>query len=274
MTRSHKKKDYGYFPSEKPDPTAYVLGGLTSLPKIVLQQNGQWDLFLPTYEPQFNENFDSDGCTVWGTQNAIETLVKKLTDQDANYSERFTYILVPVRPPGADPHVVAECIRNKKLINQELLPMTDSFEDFLKPDPMTQTLLDEAKKWPFEFGHEYVWKLDQPQTKEQRAEKIREALQYSPLCVSVSAWYEDNGVFIDAGQPNSHWCMLYGEAPNGWKIFDSYDQTLKVISFDHKIGECKRYMLTPIVVEQSPSLSFWQKIKLLFLNLRFHYGQA
>ena len=234
------------------DPDAYILGGLTQLPKIVYQINGDWSSYLPAYEPQFNSFYDSYGCTVWGTQNIIETLLKRLKEKEYNFSERFNYILAGITPPGADPHYVIESVRENGLIANDKLPMTDSYEEFLKPNPMTDDLLEEGLKFPYEVRHEYVWR--RPLSKEERTEKIREALQYSPLGVSVTAWNEENGVYVDNGEPNNHWCMLYAESANGWLIFDSYDQTKKTLSFDHNIYLCKRIYLQASTKLQQVSL--------------------
>lgn len=235
------KKDYGFIRS-KVDETHYVLGGFSSLPKVVLQPDGKWSQYFPKYEPQFNKYFDAYGCTVWGTENVIETILKRITNIERNFSERFIYILAGIRPPGTDPHTVAECIRKNKLIDDVLLPMTDSFEEFIKPDPMTEALLKKGRELPYEIGHEWVW--SKPISKEERIEKIREALKYSPLGVSVTAWYEENGVYVDKGKPNCHWCVLGEETDKGWMIFDSYDQSTKILSFDHNIECAKRYHLT------------------------------
>lgn len=234
-------KNYGLVIDEVKDPNAYVLGGLTSLPKTVLQPDGDWTPYLPTYEPQFGETWDTQGCTVWGTLNVIEILVKKLTGREANYSERFNYIIGKVRPPGSDPHRIAEVIRSSGVIDESTLPFTKTFEEFITPDPMTGSLLALGQRWGFELKHEYVWNT--PQTKEDRTAKIRENLRYSPLGVAVTAWNKQGEVYVDDGQPNSHWCVLFGEAENGWKIFDSYDQSVKILSFDHKIAIAKRYLL-------------------------------
>lgn len=237
-------------------PEQYILGGFSSLPKTVLQHDGKWSQYLPVYEPQFNENYDAYGCTVWGTENAIETLIKKITGKEYNASERFIYILAGVMPPGADPHVVAECIREFGLIEDCRLPMTSLFEEFLKPRPMSEELIEEARRFPYDFRHEWVWKGKLTQS--ERTQKIREALRYSPLGVSVTAWFEEDGVYVDMGEPNTHWCLLVEETEKGWLIFDSYDQSQKIISFEHNIQFCKRFLLTPKVVAK-PS-RFWSLV--------------
>jgi len=250
-------KNYGLV-IDKITPDQYVLGGLTSLPKIVLKEDGQWDDYLPTYEPQFNQKFDSYGCTVWGTENAIEVLMKQKTGLEANYSERFIYILAKIRPPGTSPHLVAEYIRQEGLINNDLLPMTESYEEFLRPDPMDVALLVEGQKWPYYFQHEWLW--DNMPDKQTRVATIKEMLRYSPIGVSVSAWYKENGVYVDRDQPNNHWCVIFGYNDKGFKVFDSYDQSVKTLSFDHQIEAAKRYLLTPRVVTQNAILDVLKRV--------------
>lgn len=247
------KKQYG-FVTPKIDDTHYVLGGFGSLPKVVIQPDGQWDAFLPVYEPQFGGGWDTDGCTVWGTQNAIETYIRKICGREDNYSERYTYILAGIRPPGGDPHKVAETIRGKGLIGQNELPMTTDFVSFTQPDPMTPQLLAKGQTWldAFEFKHDWLY-TKQPKQAD-RIALIKEALQYSPLAISVTAWHLDGDVYRDMGQPNCHWCVCFGWTDKGWKIFDSYDQTIKIYSFDSSIEYAKRYLLTIKNKEEQISL--------------------
>ena len=234
-------KNYGLKISDIPDVGAYKIGGV-SLPKIVLQPDGDWSNYLPVYEPQFGGDWDSSGCVIWGYQNIIETTLKKLTGIEYNFSERFNYITGNVQPPGSDPHEQAEYMRKYGLISDVSLPMTKTYEEFITPKPMTEELLAEGKRWTYTMQHEYVWNT--PQTSDQQKTLIKEYLQYSPLGVTVTAWFEENGVYVDKGRPNTHWVELYGIAENGYKIFDSYDQSKKILSFDHHISLCKRILLT------------------------------
>lgn len=241
-------KNYGLMIGPE-DKNAYVLGavgGVGSLPKVVLMPNRDWTPYLPKYEPQA-EKYETWGCTVWGTQNCVETLLSRIVSPDIewNYSERFNYILAGISEPGADPHYVIETIREHGLIRNALLPVPETYKEFLTPKPMLEGFLEEGLKFAFEVKHEYVYKWGDNPSKEERTVKIREALQYSPLGITVTAWHEVNGVYVDNGQPNNHWCMLFGESEKGWMVFDSYDNSIKILSFDHKISMVKRFHLEP-----------------------------
>lgn len=261
-------KNYGLGFSS-PDKTAYVLGGARSLPKIVLKKDGQWGDFLPQYEPQFNEIYDSTGCTVWGTQNALEILMKYITGEEYNFSERYNYILAGIRPPGADPHFVSEIFRRYYVIADYLLPFMATYEEFLRPDPMTTDLLAKGQEFPYEIGHE--WVFNSPQTKEARIAKMKECLTYSPLGISVTAWiYDDESeTFIDNGMANTHWCVCFGWNDKGWLIFDSYNQSVKTVSYDHNIQMCKRYYLKKKKVESIKDTLIKDKNLSIWLNVLY-----
>lgn len=250
-------------------PEQHIFGSAAEFP--ILQPNGQWDDFLPTYEPQFEPGFDTDGCSVWGTQNALEILLYRLTGLKPNYSERYTYILTPVRPPGQNPHVVAESIRKYGLIDQDDLPMAETFADFIQPDPMLTQWLLKGRDWvqTYQMTHEWVWG-DTPISLEEKKVLIMEALKYSPVSVSVTAWNEQDGIFVDLNLPNNHWCVCYGYNDLGWKIFDSYDQTEKIYSFSSNIEMSKKYNIVvgaPTIGAEDTKIGFWDIIKIAYEDI-------
>lgn len=229
-----ENKNYG-LQIHFPDKNAYTLGGVNSLPKEVLQPDGQWDLFLPAYEPQA-EKFETCGCTVWGTQNAIEIYLKRLSGIEHNFSERFNFILNDIACPGSDPHKVCEEIRADGLVSSNVLPMTETLQEFLTPNPMEAEYLLEGQKFPYMFFHEWVVQGTEPDWKE----KMKEALQYSPLCAAVYAWFPDGEKYMRMGTDN-HWCVIYGyEEGKYWKCFDSYDHSIKHLDWDFWFYYVKR----------------------------------
>jgi hypothetical protein len=83
---------------------AFILG-LSQMPHIPYNESADWEKYLPTYENQTTQTGqETSGCTVWGAQNQIETFIKGVYGRDKNFSERFTYLLVPIEPSkGTDP---------------------------------------------------------------------------------------------------------------------------------------------------------------------------
>ena len=250
-----KQINYG-FTTPVLTPDNFILGGVSSLPKEVLQPDGQWDAYLPLYEPQFNDNYDTNGCAVWGTENALEALMKRKFGGEWNFSERYPYIIGKVRPPGTDPHYIAEIIRKNGLIEDALLPMTPSFEDFIKPDPMAEEYLSVGRTFTetYSIGHEWVFAGDIDPVEQK--EKMKECLRYSPLGVAVWAWEEKDGKYIrPKGKFDVHWCVIYGNKEGEyWKCFDSYDHSIKPLDWDFCFFFVKRYHIEKV---DKPIPSTW-----------------
>src|SRR3990167_8816070 len=248
-------RQYGLKLNVVEDPRAYRLGAI-ELPKAILRLDGQWDAFLPSEELQITPNFETAGCTIYGTENIQQTLEKFHFGKTQEYSERYNYNLVKIVPPGADPHDAAESFRSDGVVPYDLLPITSTLEEYASPRPMPTKYISQGIAHPQELRHQWLW--NRPIDKETRTSLIREYLQYSPLAISVTAWKLENGVYVDNGQSNTHWVMLYGWNNKGWLIFDSYFPHRKVLSFDHKIQVCKRYILVPSTRKEQ--LSIFSKI--------------
>lgn len=248
-------KNYG-FVRGLDDPRAYKLGAI-ELPKTVLRTDGQWGKYLPSQELQHRPSYDTFGCTVFGTENAQQILEIFHNGITHEYAERYNYNLVKISPPGADPHDVAESFRNDGVLSAQLLPMPETYEAYQTPRPMTQSLISQGIAHPWELRHQWVWQKSID--KETRTRLIKEYLTYSPLCVAVTAWkLGPDGTYVDDGQSNTHWTVLYGYNDKGWFIFDSYLPHLKLLSFDHNIECAKRYQLVPSTRKER--VSIMQKI--------------
>ena len=258
-------KHYGFDPDKVVvKSTDIVLGvGTRQLPRNKILPDGKtWDDYLPEYEPQFGDGWDSYGCTVWGTQNAIEFMLNCIEGGQHNFSERFVYNGAGVMPPGDDPSRIAQWIRENGMINEADLPFSRNKDTFYTPRPMTSGYLKRGQEWVYKLGYEWLWTT--PQTKEQRLTKIKDALPFGPIGASVTAWIPGpNGTYIDNGQPNTHWCVIFVITDKGYKVFDSYDQSVKILSFDHNIQFAERYHLE--VKKITPST--WQYILDWFKSL-------
>lgn len=239
-----EQKNYGFkIENVVIKPEDYVFG--SNLPLDVLNEDGDWTEYLPLYEPQA-EKFETWGCTVWGSQNGLEILHKFLYDSEPNYSERFNYIDAGITTGGGNPHNVLESIRNTGTVDQSVLPMTETYDEFVKPKPLTSDLIEKAKDFvaKYEFKHEWIIPSDPKKMKE----LIKSSLRYSPIDLSVTAWYQDSsGLYVDNNEPNNHWCVAfaYRDVPEGviLKVFDSYDHSVKELSSTHSVFCAKRIWL-------------------------------
>lgn len=255
------KINYGYIPPVI-KPEDHVLGqGKT--PLILLQHDGQWDKEIERIdEIQKNAFIDSADCTGYGLENQIVPYMKRRYRLDVNYSERAIGIVAGTRPPGNSPDIVYQSNRSFGFIKNETLPFTEdikTIEEFYSPDPLTFEIEEEGKKWKeqFEFFHEWVWSGNP--TLEEKVHNMKVSLKYSTLAIDVYAWATDeNGIYIKLGQSN-HWVCVYGYTDKGWKVYDSYDRSHKIYSFENDIGFCKRISIEKR--ESKPSkISFWQSI--------------
>lgn len=221
--------------------TDYVLGNNT-MPWVQFRPDGNWEDHLPKYENQTTKlGHETSGCTVWGLQNQVETMWKYRYKEEPNYSERYTYNLVPVDPgKGVDPQRTYETVRKHGLIDERRLPMTDSIDEYTDKSKITGSLLAQGQNWLrlTTFQHEWLWQGEPPKN---RMDILKEALKTCPIGVSVHAWIMENGVYISNGNKNNHWCLLYKIDDEGhpW-VFDSYDHSTKRLSKDHNIRRAKR----------------------------------
>lgn len=229
--------------------TAYYLGG-KNVPWIPYNPSGNWENWLPKYENQTTKlGEETSGCTVWASQNQLETLYKFIYGIEPNYSERFTYLQVPVRPgSGANPQDTFETIRKTGLVDDGELPMTDSLLDYLDTSDLTPSLTAKGLNWlqNHEYMHEWLWK-ERPQN---YMDVIKEALETSPIAVSVSAWQEEvdqwgNLVYVSRlPRGNNHLCLLFKFDEQGYPwVFDSYDHSKKRLAKDHLINRAKRIFI-------------------------------
>ena len=219
---------------------AYIFGG-AKVPTIPYQEDGNWEAYLPTFEHQKTKaREETSGCTVFGSLSQIETLYKRLYGTEPNYSERFTYLNVPIDPAhGTDPQRTYEAIRKHGLVEESQLPMTETLEEYLDDSDITGSLRAKGQYWltRHEFLHEWLWTY----RPDNYLDVLREALKTSPLGVSVSAWNKEGDVYVSTGKVNNHFCLLYKFDKDGYPwVYDTYENAKKKLAKDHNIRRAKR----------------------------------
>src|SRR3990167_4981378 len=88
----------------------------------IINPSEQYDTSKPVYEAQA-DNFETQGCTVWGTENALEFLHRFHFGVEKNYEELSPYIGAGIKPnAGGDPNTVAKWIRDNGLVEVPNFP--------------------------------------------------------------------------------------------------------------------------------------------------------
>jgi hypothetical protein len=213
----------------------YILGAKRSAPFEVINESGDWRPYLPVYEQQ-RKRIETFGCSNFGSLSEIEILENYIENKDSNYSERFTAVMSGQTKNGNDPHKVMESIRRDGVVDEKDLPFTSgmSFGEYLSPKPMRHDLIEKGKNWVYEhvFKHEYIYPIGAPV--EERKRLLKEALKRSPVGVSVYAWQKENGLYTKPqGIVDNHWCVLVAIVDDVPIVFDSYEPSLKPLTWDH-----------------------------------------
>ena len=252
MSKTTHIVNHGFLPDTITEEH-HRLGGVTRIAGVPLRPDGQWDEYLPEKEIQHNAHFDTMNCSNYGTLNALETLANfhKYPSIIDNFSERYTGVQTGTTRAGNFPHEVAEVIRKEcGLIPEKSLPFNaavTSWEAYYSPNPMTPQYEVEGNVFlnNYRINHDWVFLPRDPM--QQKLVALKDALQFSPVGVSVLAWKQDDkGLYYkNAGESDTHWCMVYGYVEGEyWKVFDSYDNTHKKLRWEYDFGYAKRYALS------------------------------
>src|SRR3990167_49636 len=198
--------------TNRKEGAGHILGA-AGLPEPVINSSGDWIPHLPVGEKQSRQGVETNGCTLHGTETAIETLIGYKTDVIPNYSERYLTNLAKhkgiLNPnAGADPHKIAEMRRNESgTVSEERAPWNDSIKtaaEYYSLDFMP--LIPEALKWykGWKLNHKWLWSGSP--TPQEKRERIKDALTKGTVCASVVAWKMRNGLYYkEIGEGDGHW---------------------------------------------------------------------
>ena len=239
--------------------------GASPLPRIVLQESGDWSMFAPKFEPQ-RKQFETFNCVSFNTIDCVQRLIQRLTGNEENYSDRFLGLAAGTTYGGNDPKTVAEALRKNGLIPEDLLPFSDNLKTLEEYYSFKDSDENECRGWgrkwlkKWDFGYEFVFNSDVPD----KPERMMEALKYSPLGVSVAAWNYDSekDLFVkDKTERSNHWtvCVIGYKENEYWLIDDSYlegESNLKKLSWNYSFDYAMRYFLKKKETDQERQRSF------------------
>jgi len=156
------------------------MAGASPVPQVALQEDGQWDNFLPVYESQLIEqSIDTLGCVTFSQLNCFEILFKRLFGVEVNFSDRSIAKLSNTdKNNGNWPMNVLNTIRKYGLTAEREWPLEPNMttkKQYYADVP--QAVIDKSKKFLELYipNGEFIW----PVTKDNLIANLR----YSPIQV-------------------------------------------------------------------------------------------
>lgn len=229
--------------------TAFRFGS-RQLKGIPLRENGDWRDYTPPAELQRRRGVESSACYIEGSQHAIATIQEEqFGAPDNNYSARFNALLSGGTPLGGDPLEGADSIRHDGLISEGTMPFEDiqnwdEYHSFKGADE--GKCRAEGKKWleGWEPGYDIV--STRRESVAVKYAKLKEALKYSPIPMSVCAWYLKDGIYVKPeGESDNHLVeCVYVDKENHPYVWDTYEPFLKKLDANYNFDFAMRWTLT------------------------------
>lgn len=267
------------YPEITPEHYRFGSGELQGTP---LRPDGDWRDYLPPEEDQNVHGIESSACYIEGQQHTIATLEEEhLKEIDNNYSARFNALLSNGSEDGGDPLKGAESIRTDGLIPDAMMPFgdnIDSWDDFHSWKDIDESAARLAGKQYIaqkKLGYDIIFeKYDALATK---YAKLRRALPYSPCPISVTAWYEQDGIYYkpEGAQDNHLVEAVYIDDQNRIYIRDTYSPYLKILApyYNPDFGmrwSVEKKVLTPSqaeTVKKNLLIALYEQLLLLYKQL-------
>lgn len=193
-----------------------------------------WEEYLPVYEPQSKNEFETMACVSFSASNCLETLHKFRTGEEVNYSDRFLAKMSGTTQWGNYMSDVAESIRINGMIDEKVYQFNVyTWNEYYQavPDPMVklgkQWLKEYYFGWQWVGGQDGVW-----------GETLSRAIKMSPISVSVQIGspQNDKGYYINKPGGYGHVVMLYAVEEDHFKCYDHYTNSFKKYDLNYKFG--------------------------------------
>jgi len=222
--------EYGLLEQEEHSAKEWGLaGGVSGVSENVLRPDGQWDDFLPEFESQWKDGFDTYACVTFSALNCIETLVKVRYDKDINKSDRFVAKMSDTRCGyGNWLYKVADTIKEQGSCDEVDYPFSDGLVCETYYAEIPEDLKLKAKLLIEDYDIKWEWAYNYT---------LQEGLTYAPLQVTIWAYgkRDSNDIYQHPGTTKSnHAVMLYGyKEGEYWKIYDHYANKFKKLAWDY-----------------------------------------
>lgn len=256
------------YPSIKEEDFIFGSGQLVGTP---LREDGDWRDYLPPEEDQNIRGIESSACYIEASQHAIATIEEEqLGEVDNNYSARFNALLSDGTTVGGDPLKGGDSMRHDGLVPDSLMPFGDdiySWDDFHSWKGVRESVV-RAKGQEYLgkkiLGYDIVCKKNEPVAT--KYIKLKQALQYSPCPVSVTAWYEKNGIYYKPeGMSDNHLTeLVYIDENNHPYVRDTYAPYLKKLEANFNFDFAMRWAVEKKIIPTKPKFWLWELFARIF----------
>lgn len=252
------------YPDEADIAFQFGSGQLVGTP---LRADGDWRDYLPPEEDQLVRGIESSACYIEASQHTIATIEEEQFGEiDNNYSARFNALCSDGTPTGGNPLRGADSIRHDGLVPDSLMPFGDdlnSWNDFHSfKGTLESVVRTEGKKYLGRkiLGYDVVFqKYESVATK---YAKLKRALTFGPCPVSVTAWYEHDGVYYKMEDMNDNHLveLVYIDEHNQGYVRDTYAPYLKVLEPNFNFDFAMRWSVEKKDIN-AIELTVWQTLK-------------
>ena len=236
-----------------------------------IREDGNWKDYVPNGELQNKDGVESSACFVEAQQHTIATILEEEFNlPNQNYSGRFNALLSGGTPSGGSPIDGAQSITNDGLIPDSLLPFENinSWDEFHSWKGASEGACKaEGKKWLRFWKPNYYISSRRSDSLKTKYTKLRESLKYSPVSMSVTAWYEQNGIYVKPeGLDDNHLVeCVYVDKNNHAYVWDTYEPYLKKLEKNFNFDFAMYWVVRKLDPKRSFLSSLLLKIKSLII---------
>jgi len=236
----------------RPSPfsvTDYRFLGVTGIAGEVLEESGQYDEWLPKFQPQSQPFFDDMACVSHSACYICSTLKKRKYGLDDDHADRFLAQMSGTKPWGNYLSNVVNAAKKFGICEEVVWPIpphTTWTEYYAEPSWAAKRA---AAEMPKNYLIRYEWVQENWRNGTVEPKTLMEALKYGPVQICVRAWgrTNDQGIHTRIAGETNHAVMLYGyEEGKYWKIFDSYLPAKKKLAWDYYIDSALKISLDKI----------------------------
>lgn len=253
--------------------TDFRFGSASQVPAVPLRENGDWRDFLPQGELQMRHGVETSVCFIEAQQHAIATIMEEvyfIINRD--FAARWNLLHVDGSPEGGSPIEAAQSFRHDGLIAENLLPFSDDISSWDEFNSYKGGDEKKCKKAGEEFLKEWDLKWDIVIEREDKPEdkkaKLREALKYSPVPISVPAWFQSGDVFVRPPymtEDNHLTLAVFMDAEGHIYVFDTYEPFIKKLDKDISPEFGIRWSVKKLEVPSAPLKKSFLKAILDFI---------